>query len=160
MNTVTDPNAFLEFMAEWKGEEITIVRNDGEQITGLAISINSKGVNVEADGRVRSVGLNRVVSLSIDLDANPEDEGDEFDEDTEADYIADMLESGEVDLTDTDTLPDPDGITTKELAAMFHMEAKDLRVALRAAGMGVGKGRQYFFTAGDIAALRILLEIA
>lgn len=53
-----------------------------------------------------------------------------------------------------------DGMTTAELAAMFDMEAKALRVQLRAMGAGVGKGRRYLFDAEDVAKVRTFLATA
>ena len=84
-----------------------------------------------------------------------------MDEDTEADYIADMLDAGEVDLTDDGTDEDDtdeddalvaelDGMTSAELADVFNTTAKELRVNLRKLGLGVGKGRRYYLGADDI----------
>jgi hypothetical protein len=47
-----------------------------------------------------------------------------------------------------------DGYTTRDLADMFNMEAKALRVHLRAMGLGVGKGRRYTATDADVAKIR------
>ena len=47
-----------------------------------------------------------------------------------------------------------DGYTTAEVAAIFDMTAKELRVNLRALGLGVGKGRRYGLTDADVATIR------
>jgi hypothetical protein len=55
------------------------------------------------------------------------------------------------------TTPAPDttdGMTTRELAEMFNMEAKALRVQLRHMGIGVGKGQRYAFTPADVAKIK------
>jgi hypothetical protein len=80
-----------------------------------------------------------------------------MDEDTEADYIADMKESGEVDLTDIDTDDTNATFTTAEVAARFAMTAKELRVQLRAWGMGVGQGRTYGLTSADLVTIQTKL---
>jgi hypothetical protein len=59
-----------------------------------------------------------------------------------------------------DNTPDTDGLTTREVAALFDMEAKVLRVHLRAMGAGVGKGRRYGFTSEDVEAIRTHLTNA
>lgn len=59
-----------------------------------------------------------------------------------------------------DNTPAADGLTTAELAAMFDMEAKALRMQLRAMGAGVGKGRRYLFDAADVAKVRAFLATA
>lgn len=51
---------------------------------------------------------------------------------------------------DTDT----DGATPADLADMFNMAAKDIRVILRRLGLGVGKGQRYALGADDIARVR------
>lgn len=56
------------------------------------------------------------------------------------------------------TVPTPDaegdGYTTAEVADIFNMTAKELRVNLRALGLGVGKGRRYGLTDADVAVIR------
>jgi len=53
-----------------------------------------------------------------------------------------------------------DGMSTAEVAALFDMTAKELRVHLRAMGIGVGKGRRYAFTPADVDAVRVYLTPA
>lgn len=50
--------------------------------------------------------------------------------------------------------------TTRELADLFDMEAKALRVELRKMGVGVGKGRRYTFNDTDVARVRAHLANA
>jgi hypothetical protein len=144
-----------------------------ETITGQLISINSKGVNVRtAENKVVSRSLTRVAWIAID-------EGDvELSEDDEADMLADMVEEGVIEDDDIETAAAEDGIanlnlpnvdemnalvaeldgcTTAELADVFGMAAKELRVHLRALGMGVGKGHRYHLTADQIATVRAAL---
>lgn len=64
-------------------------------------------------------------------------------------------------ITDISTpASDTDGMTTAEVAAIFNMAAKGLRVHLRAMGIGVGKGRRYAFTPADVDAVRVYLTPA
>lgn len=167
------------FMTVNKGQEIAVELTDGTEVTGAAVSLNSKGINVRATG-LKSIKLDRVVALicpdspnagmtslrddeltADDIaDGIAEIEADDewMDEDTEADYIADMIESGEVDLTDVDTDDTPNTHTTAEVAAMVGKAAKELRVHLRAWGMGVGQGRTYAFTDADVTVIRAKLS--
>lgn len=52
------------------------------------------------------------------------------------------------------TPSDTGDYTTREVADMFDMEAKALRVQLRALGLGVGKGRKYGLNDSDVAKIR------
>lgn len=133
-----------------------------ETITGQLISVNSKGVNFKVDGRVVSRSLAKVAWVAID-------EGDvELSEDDEADMLADMVEEGTIEDddseddapgTDLDALvAELDGCTTAELAAVFGIEAKELRVTLRALGMGVGKGHRYHLTNDQVTTVRAALN--
>lgn len=159
--------------AEFKGMPAVITLTDGDTVTGDFLSVNSKGWNIIADGVTVSRGLARVAKVEImryndDADIEAELGDDEMDEDTEADYIADMYESGEVDLTDGEgpmgntemdaLVAELDGATTAEVADVFGTSAKELRVTLRALGMGVGKGHRYHLTADQIAVVRTALE--
>lgn len=47
-----------------------------------------------------------------------------------------------------------EGMSTRDVAAMFDMEAKELRVYLRKLGLGVGKGRKYGLGPADVDAIR------
>jgi hypothetical protein len=166
------------FMTVNKGQEIAVELTDGTEVTGAAVSLNSKGINIRATG-LKSIKLDRVVALicpdspnagmkslrddeltADDIaDGIAEIEADDawMDEDTEADYIADMKESGEVDLTDIDTDDTNATFTTAEVAARFAMTAKELRVQLRAWGMGVGQGRTYGLTSADLVTIQTKL---
>lgn len=105
-----------------KGQTYTVT-TDKATVTGTFVSINSKGVNLTVDGKIRSFALGRVTSV-------------------------------------TSPTVDTDGLTTREVAALFDMEAKVLRVHLRAMGAGVGKGRRYGFTSEDVEAIRTHLTNA
>jgi hypothetical protein len=97
--------------------------------------------------------------VNVDADSVPD-----MDEDTEADYMADMTDAGEIDFSDDDNaemnalVAELDGATTAEVADVFGTSAKELRVTLRALGMGVGKGHRYHLTADQIATVRTALE--
>jgi hypothetical protein len=159
------------FMTVNKGQEIAVELTDGTEVTGAAVSLNSKGINIRATG-LKSIKLDRVVALICpdspnagmkslrddELTADDIEADDAWmDEDTEADYIADMKESGEVDLTDIDTDDTNATFTTAEVAARFAMTAKELRVQLRAWGMGVGQGRTYGLTSADLVTIQTKL---
>jgi hypothetical protein len=47
-----------------------------------------------------------------------------------------------------------DGMTSREVAEIFNMTAKELRVITRRIGLGVGKGRRYMFDTNDVNAIR------
>lgn len=121
--------------------ELTVTLVDGTMVTGDPISVNSKGVNLKIDGKVRSFGLSRVTGLSSDADVDGDDVTDE-------DIYA-MLE---------------DGMTTADLAAVLSdhlnisLEPKELRVHLRALGLGVGKGRKYSLSATEFRMVRDLIS--
>jgi hypothetical protein len=159
-----------------KGElaELTLIAPSPEgpvisdTVTGQLISVNSKGVNFKVDGRVTSRALSRIAWVAID-------EGDvELTEDDEADMLAEMIEEGTIEADDDDEaevealvtemsevdalVEELDGVTTAELAAVFGIEAKELRVTLRALGMGVGKGHRYHLTADQITTVKAALE--
>lgn len=123
--------------------EVTVTLTDGTEVVGMPISVNSKGVNVKVDGKVRSIGLNRVASIATE----GEDEGELFedgDEMTDEDIYAEMS----------------DDMTTADLAALLSdhlnisLDPKELRVHLRALGLGVGKGRKYSLTASEYRMVR------
>jgi len=169
-----DTTTAARWMTANKGLEIDVETEDGAVvIRGTAISLNSKGINVRVDDKVKSISLAKVTGLVCttaqpefiglyDLTADDiadgiaEIEADDawMDEDTEADYIADMVESGEVDLADIGTSAT---YTTRQVAEMVNMAAKDLRVQLRAWGMGVGQGKAYAFTDADVTDIKARL---
>jgi hypothetical protein len=129
-----------------------------ETLTGTLISVNSKGVNIkDTEGKVISRSLSRVAWVAIDEgDVNSELETDD---DIETAAAEDGIEN--LDLPDSNELnalvTELDGATTADLANVFGMAAKELRVHLRALGMGVGKGHRYHLTADDIAKVRAAL---
>jgi hypothetical protein len=135
--------------------EVTVILTDGTEAIGDPISVNSKGVNIKVGGKVRSFGLKRVDSLVSDMDV-----------DDEVDFSDDNDE--EVDFSDSETDEDiyamlGDGMTTAELAdhlsdaLKVDMTPKELRVHLRALGLGVGKGRKYSLTATEYRMVKDLI---
>lgn len=127
------------FITANKGQDITIVLTDGDEIEGQAFSVNSKGVNVKVGDKTRSVALSRIDALELmGMD----------DEDTDEDIYAAL----------------GDGMTTAELAAHLSdalntdLTPKELRVHLRALGLGVGKGRKYSLTATEFRMVRDLIK--
>lgn len=143
MNTT----AAADFMTDNKGEAIIVCLTDNTEVTGDAVSVNSKGVNVKVDGKVRSFGLNRIADLWTVADREAE-AGDDSDDMTDEDIYAEL----------------GDGMTTAELAAHLSdslntdMTPKELRVHLRALGLGVGKGRKYSLTATEYRLVRDLVK--
>lgn len=140
-----------------KGSDIEIVLVDGSSVFGTAFSVNSKGVNVkDDDGKTRSVGLARIDHIDV------LDENDTFGADDDADDLA----AADAD-TDEDIYANmPDNMTTAELAAHLSdtldmaLTPKELRVHLRALGLGVGKGRKYALTATEYRMVRDLVRTA
>jgi hypothetical protein len=132
------------FIDSNKGEAIVVRLTDGMTAFGEAFSVNSKGVNIKVDGKTKSVSLGRIDGL--ELDNLGEDDGDE-------------------DMTDEDIYAElGDGMTTAELAAHLSdalktdLTPKELRVHLRALGLGVGKGRKYSLSATEYRMVRDLIN--
>lgn len=67
---------------------------------------------------------------------------------------------GRIDLIEQDTPDVADEMTTREVAAIFDMSAKELRVITRRMGLGVGKGKRYTFVPADVDAIRAHLADA
>ena len=145
--------------AEYKGLPATLTLTDGTTLAGTFLSVNSKGWNIVVEGVTVSRGFSRVTAVNVDADSVPD-----MDEDTEADYMADMTDAGEIDFSDDDNaemnalVAELDGATTAEVAEIFGTSAKELRVTLRSLGMGVGKGHRYHLTADQITVVRTALE--
>lgn len=141
-----------DFITTNKGTEIIIHLADGSTVLGEALSVNSKGVNVKNAGKTRSVALSKVADMFI-ADGDLDDE----DEDMEAE-VADRMEELANEVSD--------GATTAEVAALLsdylerEITPKELRVHLRALGLGVGKGRKYALSAGEFRAVVKVLETA
>lgn len=136
------------------GTQIIISLTDGSTIKGSFISVNSKGVNVkDENGKTISRSLTRVEGVEeIDID----DLIEELDDTDVATEDSDVLPlATEVEVT-TDA-EDSDVLTTREVADIFNMEAKDLRVVTRQMGLSVGKGKRYAFTSENVDAIRAYL---
>lgn len=144
MNFTTATAADYITDAKANDAEVTVTLVDGTSVTGDPISVNSKGINIKVDGKVRSFGLKRVATVSSDID----DDGDVKDEEMSDEAI--YAELGE-------------DMTTAELAAHLSdalnitLEPKELRVHLRALGLGVGKGRKYSLTATEYRMVKDLI---
>lgn len=125
--------------------EVIVALTDGTSVSGDPISVNSKGVNIKVDGKVRSIALSRITGV-----AHAEDE-DAMDDD---------------ELTDEEIYAElGEGMTTAELAAhlsdalnLTDFTPKALRVHLRALGLGVGKGRKYSLSATEFRMVRDLVK--
>lgn len=125
MNANTTPTATVAVSNMVKGDTYTVDTNRKgaiDTVTGVFISVNTKGINLNVDGRTVSRSLAAVVRVTRPV-ATP-------------DVPADLFTDGVV-------------YTTAAVAAALDMSAYDLRVVLRSLGMGVGKGRRYGFDAGD-----------
>lgn len=168
-----------ELASEYKGMAATLTLTDGTTLAGTFLSVNSKGWNIVVDGVTVSRGFARVTAVNVDVDSVPD-----MDEDTEADYMADMTAAGEIDFSGDEDfdgtnpahtqwvsgvavghaeelnalVAELDGATTAEVAEIFGTSAKELRVTLRALDMGVGKGHRYHLTAEQITVVRTALE--
>jgi hypothetical protein len=143
MEDLMNNTAATDFMNDNKGEAIIVFLSDGTRVTGNALSVNSKGVNIKVDGKVRSFGLNRISDLWTVADRKAE-EG--------TDALTDVPEDVQAMLHD--------GMTTAELADLIGTTPKELRVTLRALGMGVGKGRKYSLTPSAYVAVRAAIAAA
>jgi hypothetical protein len=140
-----DATTAAEYITNAKDNEaeVTVHLTDGTEVTGDPISVNSKGVNLKVDGKVRSFGLARIDDLTGDADVD-----DEMDEDTDEEIYAEL----------------GDGMSTAELAAhlsdalKIELDAKELRVHLRALGLGVGKGNKYSLSATEFRLVRDLVR--
>lgn len=97
----------------------------------------------------------------IDAYGDDEEADDEYDGDDDIEVEAAEDGIANLDLPGTDELDalvaELDGCTTAELADVFGMAAKELRVHLRALGMGVGKGHRYHLTADQVTTVRAAL---
>jgi hypothetical protein len=129
--------------AKETGEELMVTLSDNTVVTGAPISVNSKGLNLRVDGKTRSFSLNRI------------------------DFINMVTGDDEDDMTDEEIYTElGDGMTTAELAAHLsealnvNMTPKELRVHLRALGLGVGKGRKYSLSATEYRMVRDLVKAA
>jgi DNA-binding transcriptional ArsR family regulator len=135
MNVTID--SATSFINANKGNPVVITTTDGMAHFGNALSVNSKGVNIKADGKTRSFAISRIELMDLEADEDTVDTG--MDAETDAEIYAAL----------------GDGMTTKELAAHLSdalkvdMTPKELRVHLRALGLGVGKGRKYSLTATE-----------
>jgi hypothetical protein len=143
-----DINDAKVFVEDFKGETVSVIFNsghvmEGRDFTGEVISINSKGLNLKIDGKVRSTALRNIAKIVL---ANEVVEDTETDEDIYAAL--------------------GDGMSTAELAAHLSdalkvsMTPKELRVHLRALGLGVGKGRKYSLTATEYRMVKDLVATA
>lgn len=174
-----DATTATAFITTNKGADIEIVTIDGDSIYGTAFSVNSKGVNVKDDnGKTRSVSLARIDDLVL-IEDDTFGSDDDADDLAAAELAADIMSVDEDDMDDEDDADDAaaelamrldevadeisDGASTAEVAAALsdvldrEITPKELRVQLRALGLGVGKGRKYALSAGELRAVHNLL---
>lgn len=170
-----DAKLATDIMAANKGHLVTVLLTDDTRHDGLAISVNSKGVNIAVDGKTRSFSLTRVADLIVvddlapeDIDLNFDEPGMDLDIAEDDDLAAEIAMTGNFDANymdgvdatddsetgDADTEEYGDGLSTAEVAAIVGLSPKELRVILRRLGMGVGKGRQYGLDTGDVIAVK------
>lgn len=158
-----DRNALSTFAATNRGELATVTYTDGSELTVVINgNVNTKGLVVRhhADEPVFYIAPTKIVALEL---VTADDEvADEVDADEEA-FMDEAY--GENDAEDVDTeLEDivneiSDGATTAEIAAHLtdylkrEITPKELRVHLRALGLGVGKGRKYALSSGEFRAV-------
>jgi DNA-binding transcriptional ArsR family regulator len=145
-----DATTATAFITANKGAAIIIRLTDGMTAFGDAFSVNSKGVNIKVDGKTRSVALSKIDGMDLDNLGDDDDIDTGMDAETDAEIYA-ML---------------GDGMTTAELASHLsdalstEMTPKELRVHLRALGLGVGKGRKYALTATEYRMVKDLVTTA
>lgn len=155
--TATDWNTF-------KGQTVILETTKGEAITGSLISLNSKGWNVKDDeGRTitrTEAVTTSLVAVTADVDADADELEMIEDDAEELDFDTDYQDTDEAqDERDNADLPEGDGHTTAELAALFDTSARALRVQLRKLGLGVGKGRRYYLTDDELTTVRQALKV-
>jgi hypothetical protein len=142
-----------------KGQMLIVTLTDGSIDEGLAISVNSKGVNLNVDGKVITRALSRVELIETEQEYTDriDPQGDELGD--YADPSEDELDIDEAEdgIGDMD-IDDADGMTAAEAAAIFGMPARDLRKVTRSMGLGVGRGRTYLLDSDDINAIRTELK--
>lgn len=132
--------------ANFSGELVRVTYTDGTELVVVANgNVNSKGLVVRhhADEPVFYIAPTKIASVD-QATADKDDTKDVTDEDIYA-----MLE---------------DGMTTADLATVLSdhlkisLEPKELRVHLRALGLGVGKGRKYSLSATEFRMVRDLIS--
>lgn len=128
---ITDATNLINDFRTAEVDEVTLKLTDGTEVTGAPISVNSKGVNLKIDGKVKSFSVKKIDDMWSD---STDDEAD----------VPELHE----------------GMTTAELASLFGIEPKELRVHLRSLGLGVGKGRKYALDANDYNAVKALVNKA
>lgn len=57
-------NALIDAFTALKGELSTLTVADGTTVTGVAVSVNSKGFNIKVDGKVRSIVASRIRAVT------------------------------------------------------------------------------------------------
>lgn len=127
-----------------------------------AVAISAMDPEVtDSDDDTSHTDLNVLTDLpegTDPFDVNGTDDEDETDPvDTADDDGLEFDTTPGADATDA-LVAELDGCTTKELAEVFGIEAKELRVKLRALGMGVGKGHRYHLTADQVSLVKDALK--
>lgn len=165
-----------ESAAEFKGCPAILTMTDGTTMEGTFLSVNSKGWNITVDGKTVSRGFNRVSMVQVDHEypemeeaieivtagMNADDNDQDIFEDAADVAIAatdpEVYSDTEPGTDDNDALvAELDGLTSAALADMFGIAAKELRVTLRALGLGVGKGHRYHLKATEIEMVKAAL---
>lgn len=150
----------------FKGIPVTFTMTNGDVATGTFLSVNSKGWNlIDGTGATISRSIAKVASVILTVDPTPVAGYNAPVALTELLTMEDAPEIHDNDIfedapgTDIDALvAELDGASTRELADVFGIAAKELRVHLRALGMGVGKGHRYHLTADQINTVKVALN--
>lgn len=159
--------------ADYKGMNAVLTMTDGSTLEGGFLSVNSKGWNIidHTNGKTISRGFARVAKVEVVDNTNDmiADAIMEAEINNDQDIFEDAAEISIAEMDDTTADDDApgsemdelvaqlDGATTAELADMFGIAAKELRVTLRALGMGVGKGHRYHLNADQINTVKAAL---
>lgn len=161
MNASTATN----LIAARKGETVILTLTDGSTVEGIAISVNTKGVNLKgADDKVFTKALSKIELIETEteyadrIDPQGDELGEYADPAPEADED-DVDPNEEPEFGDEPTEDDADGMSAADLAAIFDMPAKELRKVTRALGLGVGRGRVYSFDQDDVTKIRTELKV-
>lgn len=153
MNTTTITPANWN---DFKGATVILDTVKGETVTGSLISLNSKGWNVKDDAG-RTITRTEATTASLITVTDATEDLEDIDLNFEEIDLDDDLEI-EDDAANVD-MPEGDGHTTAELAALFNTSARALRVQLRKLGLGVGKGRRYYLTDEELATVREAITV-
>ncbi|MEV4418166.1 helix-turn-helix domain-containing protein [Catellatospora sp. NPDC049609] len=113
------------FAAINAGDAITLTLTDGTTLIGEFVGVTAKGATLMVDGKSRTCTLAKIAGVAAPEATTPAKPEKET----------------------------PEDMTTAEVADIFEIPAKELRKATRAMGLGVARGRRYYFSEDDVKAI-------